>query len=133
MHIGSGTDLEHLSQVCEAMEKAAMEVGPQVTSLSAGGGLPTIYRDGESYVDLDAYFARWNATRKRLEDRFGHRIHLEVEPGRYLVAESGYLVAEIRAVKQQGDHWFLPARCRVQQSRPADPLRRAPPDVDRVQ
>ena len=30
---------------------------------------------------------------KRLEDRFGR---LEIEPGRYLVAESGYLVAEAR-------------------------------------
>ena len=106
MHIGSGTDLEHLSQVCEAMEKAAVEVGPQITSLSAGGGLPTIYRDGESYVDLGAYFSRWDTTRKRLEDRFGHRVRLEVEPGRYLVAESGYLVAEIRAVKRQGDRLF---------------------------
>ena len=31
---------------------------------------------------------------------------MEIEPGRYLVAESGYLVAEIRAVKRQGEHWF---------------------------
>ena len=30
MHIGSGTDLEHLSQVCGAMEKAAAEVGAGV-------------------------------------------------------------------------------------------------------
>ena len=44
--------------------------------------------------------------RKRLEDRFGHPVRLEIEPGRYLVAESGYLVAEIRAVKRQGDNTF---------------------------
>ena len=31
---------------------------------------------------------------------------LEIEPGRYLVAESGYLVTEIRAVKQQGPNTF---------------------------
>ena len=29
MHIGSGTDLEHLSQVCAAMEQAAAAVGPR--------------------------------------------------------------------------------------------------------
>ena len=29
MHIGSGTDLEHLSQVCGAIEQAAADVGPQ--------------------------------------------------------------------------------------------------------
>ena len=106
MHIGSGTDLEHLSQVCAAMEKAALQVGPQITSLSAGGGLPVPYREGETYVDLDAYFGLWDKVRKQLEARFGHRVELEIEPGRYLVAESGHLVAEIRAVKQQGENWF---------------------------
>jgi diaminopimelate decarboxylase len=106
MHIGSGTDLEHLSHVCEAMENAAVVIGPTVTSISAGGGLPTVYKAGDSYVDLAAYFSLWNAARKRLEKRFGHAISLEIEPGRYLVAESGYLVSEIRSVKQQGDHWF---------------------------
>jgi diaminopimelate decarboxylase len=106
MHIGSGTDLEHLSQVCGAMEEAAMQVGPLITSISAGGGLPTLYRTTDSYVDLEAYFGLWDATRKRLERKFGHPIRLEIEPGRYLVAESGYLVAEIRAVKKQDDNTF---------------------------
>jgi diaminopimelate decarboxylase len=31
---------------------------------------------------------------------------LELEPGRYLVAESGYLLTEIRAVKRMGDNLF---------------------------
>ena len=106
VHIGSGTDLEHLSQVCGAMERAALEVGPSVTSLSAGGGLPTIYRETDSYVDLAAYFSLWDAARKRLESRFSHPVRLEIEPGRYLAAESGYLIAEIRAVKWQDDNLF---------------------------
>jgi len=106
MHIGSGTDLEHLSQLCGAMEKAAREVGDSVTSISAGGGLPTVYQAGDQYVDLDAYYKLWNTTRQRLQEDLGHPIQLEIEPGRYLAAESGYLVAEIRAVKQQDDNTF---------------------------
>jgi diaminopimelate decarboxylase len=38
LHIGSGTDLEHLSQVCGALEKLALEVGRSLKSISAGGG-----------------------------------------------------------------------------------------------
>jgi len=106
MHIGSGTDLEHLAQVCQAMERVAAEVGPSVTTISAGGGLPIPYREDQSYIDLHAYYDLWNATRKRLEAKLGHAVHLEIEPGRYLVAESGYLVAEIRAVKRQADNVF---------------------------
>ncbi|MGI6419523.1 MAG: diaminopimelate decarboxylase [Thermoguttaceae bacterium] len=106
MHIGSGTDLAHLSQVCAAMEKAAAELGRSLRMISAGGGLPIVYKPGDSFVDLGEYYARWDAARKRLEDRFGRQIRLEIEPGRYLVAESGYLVAEVRAVKKQGGNTF---------------------------
>jgi diaminopimelate decarboxylase len=106
MHIGSGTDLEHLSQVCGAMEEAAGVVGRGLTSLSVGGGLPVPYRPGESFVDLRAYFALCDAARQRLQQRCGHPLRLEIEPGRYLVAESGFLVTEIRAVKRQGNNTF---------------------------
>ena len=106
MHIGSGTDLEHLSQVCNALETIALKVGRTLTTISAGGGLPVPYRDGQTYVDLDQYFSLWDATRKRLESAFGHPLSLEIEPGRYLVAESGFLIAEIRAVKAMGENTF---------------------------
>lgn len=106
MHIGSGTDLEHLSQVCDALERVAKQIGRTITTISAGGGLPVPYRVGQSYVDIDKYFQLWDLTRKRLEKDFGHAIRLEIEPGRYLVAESGYLIAEIRAVKNMGENRF---------------------------
>jgi diaminopimelate decarboxylase len=106
LHIGSGTDLDHLSQVCGAMERLAREVGRSLKLISAGGGLPVPYKAGDNYVDLEVYYRLWDASRKRLEDAFGHRLHLEIEPGRYLVAESGYLVTEIRAIKQMGGNAF---------------------------
>ena len=106
MHIGSGTDIEHLAQVCGAMEKACIEVGRTVTTISAGGGLPVPYQKNQTYVDLDKYYQLWNATRNRLQDKFGHSIELEIEPGRYLAAESGFLVAEIRSVKDMGENTF---------------------------
>ena len=106
MHIGSGTDLEHLSQVCTSLEAIALQVGRTLTTISAGGGLPVPYRAGQTYVDLDQYYSLWDATRKRLEHAFGHSLSLEIEPGRYLVAESGFLIAEIRAVKTMGENTF---------------------------
>jgi diaminopimelate decarboxylase len=106
MHIGSGTDLEHLAQVCGAMEKIVTKVGRSVTTISAGGGLPVPYRQGQTYVDLDQYFQLWDTSRNRLQESLGHALRLEIEPGRYLVAESGYLVSEIRAVKRMGENVF---------------------------
>ncbi len=106
MHIGSGTDLEHLSRVCGAMEEACLRVGRTVTNISTGGGLPVPYRNDQTYVDLEQYYQLWDATRQRLQKQFGHPIHLEIEPGRYLVAESGFLVAEIRAIKSMKENLF---------------------------
>ncbi len=106
MHIGSGTDMEHLGQVCRAMERLAVEAGGRIESISAGGGLPTPYREEDPPIDLDAYFRLWDDMRKRLQDAFDHPVRLEIEPGRYLTAESGYLVAEIRAVKRQAENTF---------------------------
>jgi len=106
MHIGSGTDLEHLSQVCGAMQRAALVIGASITSISAGGGLPVPYREGQQYVDIVAYHKLWDDARHKLANQFGHEISLELEPGRYLVAESGYLISEIRAVKTMGENTF---------------------------
>ncbi len=106
LHIGSGTDLEHLALVAGAMEEFAGRVGPGVRTISAGGGLPVPYQEGDPRMDVGAYFSLWDATRRRLEQRFGHPVRVEVEPGRFLVAEAGYLVTEIRAVKQMGANTF---------------------------
>jgi diaminopimelate decarboxylase len=106
IHIGSGTDLEHLSLVCQALEQAALRIGRTVKTISAGGGLPVPYRPGDSYVDLEAYYHLWRQVQDRLSNEFGHKVTLEIEPGRYLVAEAGYLIAEIRAVKRMGQNWF---------------------------
>jgi diaminopimelate decarboxylase len=106
MHIGSGTDLAHLSQVCGAMEQAAFQIGSSILSISAGGGLPVPYKEGQKLVDIAEYYKLWNATRHRLATQFGHEISLEIEPGRFLVAESGYIISEIRAIKTAGENTF---------------------------
>jgi diaminopimelate decarboxylase len=106
MHIGSGTDLGHLSKVCGALERSALVVGSSIQSISVGGGLPVPYRAEESFVDIAAYFELCNSARHRLATEFGHEISLEIEPGRYLVAESGYLITEIRAIKTAGENTF---------------------------
>ncbi|RLS77051.1 MAG: diaminopimelate decarboxylase [Planctomycetota bacterium] len=107
MHIGSGTDLAHLAEVAEALERVAVEIGRSLTTISAGGGLPVPYKPGEEHADLGGYFDLWNDTRRRLEERFGHRIRLEIEPGRYLTAESGFVITEVRALKRQGTRKYL--------------------------
>lgn len=108
MHIGSGGDYEHLAQVCDAMVALIRREKIDVPAISAGGGLPVPYRIGEEPVDVDQYFSLWDGARRMIEKELGHPVTLEIEPGRYLVAESGTLLTEVRAVKDMGSlHYVL--------------------------
>ncbi|PKH22676.1 diaminopimelate decarboxylase [Enterobacterales bacterium CwR94] len=107
MHIGSGVDYAHLEQVCDAMVDQVVQFGQDLEAISAGGGLSIPYRlEGET-IDTDHYYGLWNAARERIAAHLGHPVKLEIEPGRFLVAESGVLLTQVRASKQMGSRHFV--------------------------
>ena len=106
MHIGSGSDYHHLSTVCDAMVKAAKRMGAPLKVISAGGGLPIPYHKEQARIDIAAYYGLWDKARKSIEREVGHPVSLEVEPGRYLVAESCSLLTQVRSVKSSGGNKF---------------------------
>ncbi|WZB64130.1 diaminopimelate decarboxylase [Achromobacter xylosoxidans] len=107
MHIGSGVDYGHLSSVCDAMVDVVRNLGHDIEAISAGGGLSIPYKDGEARIDCDHYFEQWDAARKRIEQHLGHPVRLEIEPGRFLVAESGALIAEVHAINRRPGRDFV--------------------------
>ncbi|MBB5017737.1 diaminopimelate decarboxylase [Chitinivorax tropicus] len=107
MHIGSGVDYQHLEKVCDAMVELACGMQHDIEAISAGGGLSIPYVGHEPRVDTQHYFGLWDAARQRIAAKLGHPIRLEIEPGRYLVAEAGALLTEVRAVKQMGSRHFV--------------------------
>jgi diaminopimelate decarboxylase len=107
MHIGSGVDYGHLQRVCGAMVQLVKDAGQDIEAISAGGGLSIPYRDTDAQIDTAHYFGLWDAARKEVEAHLGHPVKLEIEPGRYLVAESGLLVSEVRATKDVGSNHFV--------------------------
>ncbi len=106
MHIGSGVDYGHLQQVCAAMVELVKRAGVAVEAISAGGGLSIPYRAGDARIDTAHYFSLWDGARREIASHLGRPVHLELEPGRYLVAEAGALLTEVRATKQMGANAF---------------------------
>ena len=110
MHIGSGVDYSHLAEVCGAMVglvRTTHAAGHDLHAISAGGGLSIPYRSGDPVVDTQHYHGLWDAARQQAEAVVGHKLGLEIEPGRYLVAESGVLLGEVRATKNAGNNHFV--------------------------
>ena len=101
MHIGSGVDYAHLARVCDAMVDAVTNLDHDIEAISAGGGLSVPYREGEPSIDTAHYFRLWDEARRRIEAHVGHRVRLEIEPGRFLVAQAGVLVAEVQALNRR--------------------------------
>lgn len=110
MHIGSGVDYGHLQEVCGAMVKLverAKAAGVDLHAISAGGGLSIPYKKGDATIDTAHYHGLWDAARKQAEAVVGHSLGLELEPGRFLVAESGVLLGTVRATKNAGSNHFV--------------------------
>jgi len=102
VHVGSGARLENLVRAREVLRPATALLGAELRTLSAGGGLPIPYRAGEPEFDVATYAAAWRGFR----DELPSKPRLEVEPGRYLAAECGVLVCEVRGTKLQGSNEF---------------------------
>lgn len=107
MHIGSGLFLKNFERVSEAMAQHVIECNQDIEAVSTGGGIQIPFRDEDEEIDVDKYFALWDAARKKIENHFGHSITLEIEPGRFLVGESGVLVCKVHAVKTMGSKKYV--------------------------
>src|SRR5258706_264697 len=100
--IVSGGELYRALRASAAAALAALEVALEfaaqeesVDALDLGGGFPVAYRDTDQFTDIEAFAAPIVA---RLAPLAG-RLHVHLEPGRYLVAEAGALLTTIQAVQ----------------------------------
>jgi bifunctional diaminopimelate decarboxylase / aspartate kinase len=101
-HAGSGVlEPDAWAEVALVLIEAA-ERFPEVKSLDVGGGLGVPEKPGQAPLDLEALDA------SLLKVRAAHpRFELWLEPGRFLVARAGALLARVTQVKQKGPLTFI--------------------------
>ena len=107
MHIGSGVDYQHLERVCQTMVTLVKSARHDLEAISTGGGLSVNYLDSDPVVDTEHYFGLWDIARREIAEFLGHSVRLEIEPGRYLMAECGLLLSEVLATKGMGRNHFV--------------------------
>jgi len=107
-HIGSGAD--NLDPWLRIKDKT-LEIArgfPGLQFVNLGGGLPVVYdKEKDTPLDLKKWGKKVSKSMNEFSKAYGRNIELHVEPGRYVVAESGCLVAVIQAVKRTPDYNFV--------------------------
>lgn len=95
-HLGSGVDTpQHWKQICDELGGIADRIG-SIEVIDIGGGLPIPYTQDDEPFDLDA----WGVGLAEIKAAYpGYR--LAIEPGRYLVAEAGVLLASVTQVVEK--------------------------------
>ncbi|MCU0224527.1 MAG: bifunctional aspartate kinase/diaminopimelate decarboxylase [Acidobacteria bacterium] len=98
-HLGSGIlDAAAWAGVGRALAALAEAVGPDLAWIDLGGGLGVPERPGQRPLDLDALEASLHPLAAALGP-----VRLRMEPGRFLVAEAGVLLAPVTQVRRKGD------------------------------
>jgi len=93
-HIGSGSDPEVWKHCAQLSLEIAARL-PDVTRLSLGGGMKVARMPGEVGADLQEIGRGVLADFEAFAEKYGRRLHLEIEPGTYLVARAGAIVASV--------------------------------------
>ncbi len=104
-HIGSGID--DVSPLLESAQRL-LELSPDFSNLrwiNFGGGISVPYRPGDREFPIEDYGSELT----RIADRLLRARDLTaiLEPGRYVVAQSGFLLARVTAKRISGGLWWL--------------------------
>lgn len=103
-HIGSQlTQLEPISEACEIvadLAKTLIALGVEIKFFDVGGGLGVVYKD-ESTISVNDYAQMIKEKTKKLD------VTILCEPGRYMVANSGYFLTKVLYEKQTDSKRFV--------------------------
>ena len=91
-HIGSGSDPEVWVH-CAKLSLGIVTQLPDVTTLSLGGGYKVARMSTEKSADIQDIGGRIALEFETFAQRHGRELRLEVEPGTYLAANAGAIVA----------------------------------------
>jgi diaminopimelate decarboxylase len=108
-HIGSGTDPEVWKRVTRMTLDLVAKL-PEVTTINLGGGFKVGRMPGEASADLVDIGTDVRRELEAFRARDGRALHLEIEPGTYLVANAGAVVATCVDVVDTGRDGYLFAK-----------------------
>ncbi|MBI1970431.1 diaminopimelate decarboxylase [Candidatus Woesearchaeota archaeon] len=105
-HIGSGTD-PHVWQQVARITLNLVKHFPDVHTVNLGGGFKVARIVGEQQTDLQSCGRAIKQEIDRFYRETGRRLHLEIEPGTFLTANTGWILARIIDVVETDTQSFI--------------------------
>jgi diaminopimelate decarboxylase len=105
LHIGSGADPSVWGEVLEVALKIVSQI-ETVTTLDIGGGFKVHRYGEEKEADLAAILTMMAKRLEQYAADTGRRLHIEIEPGTFMVAHAGTLVAQVDDIVSTGQDGF---------------------------
>lgn len=105
-HIGSGTDPDVWQQAIAISLRVAKQF-PDITTLNLGGGFKVARMDGERGADMQIIGNRLSEELKNFANETTKKLKLEIEPGTFLVANAGMLIAEVQDIVDTGNEGYV--------------------------
>lgn len=109
LHIHTGSDIldaEIFLRGGNVLFEAAMNF-PDLKFLDCGGGFKVAYKQGDPATDVEEVGAKVSAAFNEFCERYGKKLELWLEPGKFLVSEAGYLIVEANVVKKTPEITFI--------------------------
>lgn len=79
--------------------------------VDVGGGFGISYRKGDPSLDVASLGAELSRLMENFEEKGGMKLKLRIEPGRFLIAESGVLLVKVTDIKEiaseKGKEFFI--------------------------
>ena len=104
LHEHTGSGLQHAESVYQSMENlmriATKANFPDLQFLDFGGGFKVPYRPDEKRIDYVAMGAEIARRFREFCQERGEELAMCFEPGKYMVAEAGYLLTEVNTLKR---------------------------------
>lgn len=104
-HIGSGADPKVWRQTIKTSLDIVKRM-PEVTSLDIGGGYKVRRWKNEAETDMRRVIDTFNEELLDFKRETGRSLHLEIEPGTWLVAHAGNLITKVVDIVDTGDEGY---------------------------
>ena len=102
LHIHTGSDIKDVEVFVKGIE-VLFDIIPhfkELSSIDLGGGFKVPYKKGDAETDIPLLAQKVKEAFDNHPNPNGKHLQVWFEPGKFLVSEAGYLIAEVNVIKE---------------------------------